>query len=91
MGKNKLKKYYANVYGSCTLRMVKASNEEEARKKFEEIFGDGNFYFGEKLQHATKTTAKERKEYVEIGLQAIGVSPEKSKSMAGDLVGAGLF
>lgn len=91
MGKNKLKKYYANAHNSGTLRMVKASSEEEARKKFEEIFGDDNFYFGEKLQHATKTTAKERKEYVEIGLQAMGVPPEKSKGMANDLVDAGLF
>jgi hypothetical protein len=29
--------------------MVKASSEEEARKKFEEIFGNEDFYFGERL------------------------------------------
>lgn len=92
MGKNKPKKYYANAHGSGTLRMVKASSEEEARKKFEEIFGSENFYFGEKLQHAApKTTTKERKRYTEMGLQAAGVSPENAKRMAETLVNAGLF
>ena len=91
MSENKLKKWYANAHNSLTLRMVKASSEEEARKKFEEIFGDKDFYFGEKLQHASKTTTKERKRYTEIGLQAAGVSPENTKRMAEDLVNAGLF
>lgn len=91
MSKNKLKKWYANAHDSLTLRMVKASSEEEARKKFEEIFGDKDFYFGEKLQHASKTTVKDRKRYAEIGLQAAGVTPESSKRMAETLVNAGLF
>jgi len=91
MSKNKLKKWYANAHDSLTLRMVKASSEEEARKKFEEIFGDKDFYFGEKLQHATKTTTADRKRYAEIGLQAVGVAPESSKRMAETLVNAGLF
>lgn len=91
MSKNKLKKWYANAHGSLTLRMVKASTEEEARKKFEEIFGDKDFYFGEKLQHATKTTVQDRKRYAEIGLQAVGIPSESSKRIAKDLVNAGLF
>lgn len=91
MSKNKLKKWYANAHDSLTLRMVKASSEEEARKKFEEIFGDKDFYFGEKLHHATKTTTADRKRYAEIGLQAVGVPPESSKRMAETLVNAGLF
>lgn len=91
MSKNKLKKWYANAHDSLTLRMVKASSEEEARKKFEEIFGDKDFYFGEKLRHATKTTTADRKRYAEIGLQAVGVPPESSKSIAKVLVDAGAF
>lgn len=92
MGKNKLKKWYANAHDSLTLRVIKASSEEEARKKFEEIFGDKDFYFGEKLHHAApKLTTKERKRYAEIGLQAAGVSSESSKRMAETLVNAGLF
>lgn len=91
MSKNKLKKWYANAHDSLTLRMVKASSEEEARKKFEEIFGDDNFYFGEKLRHATKTTTEDRKRYAEIGLQAVGVSSESSKRIAKNLVDAGMF
>ena len=91
MSKNKLKKWYANAHDSLTLRMVKASSEEEARKKFEEIFGDKDFYFGEKLQHASKTTVTDRKRYAEIGLQAVGVPSESSKRMAKDLVDAGVF
>lgn len=91
MGKNKLKKWYANAHDSLTLRMVKASSEEEARKKFKEIFGDKDFYFGEKLQHASKTTVKDRKRYAEIGLQAAGVPLESSKRMAETLVNVRLF
>ena len=91
MSKNKLKKWYANAYNSGTLRMVKASSEEEAYNKFEEIFGDDNFYFGEKLRHATKITTEERKRYAKIGLQAAGLSSESSKRIAKTLVDAGVF
>lgn len=80
MGKNKQKKYYANAYNSGTLRMVKASSEEEARKKFEEIFGDDNFYFGEKLQHAYTIPWKEKKEYFKAGLGIASKGELSSKS-----------
>lgn len=92
MGKNKPKKWYAHSHYSSTLRVVKASSEEEAYKKFEEIFGDKDFYFGEKLNHAApKLTTKERKQYAEMGLRAAGMPPESSKRMAENLVSAGLF
>ncbi len=68
MGKNKLKKWYANSHSSMTLRVVKASTEEEARAKFDEIFGEGNYYFGEKLKHAYTIPWKEKKEYFKAGL-----------------------
>ena len=63
----KLKKWYANAHNSGTLRMVKASSEEEARKKFEEIFGNEDFYFGERLQKVEpKITAKEMQKYTNL-------------------------
>jgi hypothetical protein len=68
MGKNKLKKWYANAHDCMTLRVVKASTEEEARAKFDEIFGEGNYYFGEKLKHAYTIPWKEKKEYFKAGL-----------------------
>lgn len=68
MGKNKLKKWYANSHSSMTLRVVKAATEEEARKLFDEIFGEGNYYFGEKLKHAYAIPWKEKKEYFKTGL-----------------------
>ena len=69
MGKNKPKKWYANAYNSGTLRMVKASSEEEAREKFKEIFGDENFHMGEKLQHAEpKIPWSEKKKYYKAGM-----------------------
>ena len=42
MSKNKLKKWYANAHDCMTLRVVKAATEEEARAKFDEIFGERN-------------------------------------------------
>lgn len=68
MGKTRLKKWYANSHSSMTLRVVKASTEEEARAKFDEIFGEGNYYFGEKLKHAYTIPWKEKKEYFKAGL-----------------------
>ena len=63
MSKNKLKKWYANAHNCMTLRVVKAATEEEARAKFDEIFGEGKYYFGEKLKHAYTIPWKEKKEY----------------------------
>lgn len=68
MSKNKLKKWYANAHDCMTLRVVKAATEEEARAKFDEIFGEGNYYFGEKLKHAYTIPWKEKKEYFKAGL-----------------------
>lgn len=68
MGKNKLKKWYANAHDCMTLRVVKAATEEEARAKFDEIFGEGKYYFGEKLKHAYTIPWKEKKEYFKAGL-----------------------
>lgn len=51
-----------------TLIVVKAATEEEARAKFDEIFGEGNYYFGEKLKHAYTIPWKEKKEYFKAGL-----------------------
>lgn len=69
MGKNKPTKWYANAYNSSTLRMVKASSEEEAKEKFKEIFGDEEFHMGERLQHAApKISWKEKKKYYKAGM-----------------------
>ena len=68
MSKNKLKKWYANAHDCMALRVVKAATEEEARAKFDEIFGEGNYYFGEKLKHAYTISWKDKKEYFKAGL-----------------------
>lgn len=68
MSKNKLKKWYANAHDCMTLRVVKAATEEEARAKFDEIFGEGNYYFGEKLKHAYTIPWEEKKKYFKTGL-----------------------
>lgn len=94
MNKNKLKKWYANAHDCMTLRVVKAATEEEARKQFDEIFGEGNYYFGEKLKHADTIPWKEKKEYFKAGYEAVGLygkALESAMHMTDNLHAVGAF
>lgn len=76
-----MKKYYANAVGSQTIRMVKAENDEEALKKFQELFGNNDFVAGF-LPHAEPSIPwKEQREYYKAGLSIAGCGEYTDSAM----------